>query len=139
MLLYSMWCTASMVKRKKKRKKMHVVLITQQKKGNNKQNPWNRNKKLQKISTEHFKRISTQSKVIFKLLLVTTPLQHHSNKEDILQNTNTPITGINITTIGIAFILRQLVEIGLRREHNLRNNGIVHKNLLLFVSSRAVF
>ena len=36
--------------------------------------------------------ISTQSKVIFKLLLVTTPLQHHSNKEDILQNTNTPIT-----------------------------------------------
>ena len=36
--------------------------------------------------------ISTQSKVIFKLLLVTTPLRHQSNKEDILQNTTTPIT-----------------------------------------------
>ena len=36
--------------------------------------------------------ISTQSKVIFKLLLVTTLLQHQSNKEDILQNTTTPIT-----------------------------------------------
>ena len=34
--------------------------------------------------------ISTQSKVI--LLLVTTLLQHQSNKEDILQNTTTPIT-----------------------------------------------
>ena len=83
-----MWCTASMVTKKA----CCTNYVAKKKKGNNKQNRWNRNKKLQKISTQHLKRISTQSKVIFRLLLVTTPLQHHSNKEDILQNTNTPIT-----------------------------------------------
>ena len=50
------------------------------------------------------------------------------------------ISGINLNAIGIAFVLNQLVEIGLGREHHLPNNGIAHEIYwTLFVSNRRIF